>query len=328
MVPPFSNYSLCRAMIFGSSCSGVSNMVMRSMFRGCLSWVLALGLCCTAPQGARAQSLIQSFFGNLFSGPASSGNQSTRPAQGAYGSYSGMGRYQFGGRGYYRTVCVRTCDGYYFPIRSSAYRRDFHDDAATCQARCGGGQLYYLPKHSGEVEHMLDLSGRRYDQLENAFLYRKQLVDGCTCRPMPWTAQERARHKQYLYEREFHRLAEEREKRLEEQIQAIARRGEDESTTAFSDPWRAASAEAQLPHHAAGTDVHAGFLGPDTPLSKELVASVQGIVPGSLTSGIDGQKPKRVVKRRHERRKSRRRVRAVTTSASPFNSTFIGWKSD
>lgn len=321
MVPPFSNYSLCRAMIFGSSCSDVSNMVMRSMFRGSLGCVLAFAVCCTSSPDAQAQSLIQSFFGNLFSGPANPGNHSSRPAP-------GMGRYQFGGRGYYRTVCVRTCDGYYFPIRSSAYRRDFHDDAATCQARCAGGQLYYLPKYSEEVEHMLDLSGRRYDQLENAFLYRKQLVDGCTCQPMPWTAEERARHQKYLYQREFQRLAEERERRLESQMRAIARRSEDETRTAYIDPTRAASADAQLPRHAGGTDIQAEYLLPDSPLSKELVASVQGIVPGSLTSGSSGQKPKRVETRRHERRKSRRRARAVKKSESPFNSTFIGWKSD
>ncbi len=315
-------------MIFGRSCSSASNTVMRSMFRGYLSCLLALGLSCTASPAARAQSLIQSFFGSLFSGSANSDTRSTRPSQGWNSSYSTMGHYQSSSRGYYRTVCVRTCDGYYFPIRSSAHRKDFHDDAATCQARCAGGQLYYLPKYSQEMEHMIDLSGRRYGQLENAFLYRKQLIDGCTCRPMPWTAEERARHKQYFYQEEFGRLAEARERRLDSQMQAIARRGQDETRTAFIQPVRAALAEAHSPQDARRLKKQAEVLSRDTPLNQELVASVQGFVPGSLTSGKAGPKPNRVANRRVERRKSRRRVRAAKASKSPFNRNFIGWKSD
>jgi Protein of unknown function (DUF2865) len=320
-------------MIVCNSGSGVSNMVMRLMFRWQLSCLLTFALCCAAPPATQAQSLIQSFFGNLFSGPQSSNKRSTRPS-GRYGSLSGngsystMGRYQSNSRGYYRTVCVRTCDGYYFPIRSAAYRGDFHDDAATCQSRCAGGQLYYLPKYSEDVEHMLDLSGRRYDQLENAFVYRKKLINGCTCRPMPWSANERARHKRYHYQREFRLLAEKREKRLQSQMHAIARRREEETKTAFIEPVRAALARSDSAREGTALMTQDEFLVRDTPLSSELAVSVQGFVPGSLTSKKDSLKPKRLAKRPVVRRRSRRRVRAAKASASPFNSSFIGWKSD
>ena len=42
---------------------------------------------------------------------------------------------QIGGSGY-RTLCVRTCDGYYFPISYSTNASHFADDEATCQKQC------------------------------------------------------------------------------------------------------------------------------------------------------------------------------------------------
>ncbi|MDX2258682.1 MAG: DUF2865 domain-containing protein [Hyphomicrobiaceae bacterium] len=102
--------------------------------------------------------------------------------------------------GSYRTYCVRTCDGYYFPIRSATSPATFRRDAAACEQACGSqARLYYLPKSSDDPAAMMDLSGRTYGELRHAFLYRKRLVDGCACRPMPWSAAERARHLRYAY---------------------------------------------------------------------------------------------------------------------------------
>ncbi len=118
-------------------------------------------------------------------------------------------RFEYGGRGYdeggwpqdharYRTLCVRTCDGFYFPIGDNVGRERLHQDARTCSARCDGeAQLYYYPISGGSVETMLDLSGRPYAQMPNAFLYRKALVQGCTCKPAPWSAEQAARHQGY-----------------------------------------------------------------------------------------------------------------------------------
>jgi hypothetical protein len=39
--------------------------------------------------------------------------------------------------GSYRTICVRMCDGYYFPISTSTSRRGFASDEARSQASCG-----------------------------------------------------------------------------------------------------------------------------------------------------------------------------------------------
>jgi hypothetical protein len=38
--------------------------------------------------------------------------------------------------GTYRTVCVRLCDGFYFPISFSTYRSHFQKDAQRCEQSC------------------------------------------------------------------------------------------------------------------------------------------------------------------------------------------------
>jgi hypothetical protein len=98
----------------------------------------------------------------------------------------------------YRTVCVRSCDGFYFPIGDNVGRERLHQDARACQARCDGeAALYYYPLSGGSVETMVDMGGRPYAQSPTAFLYRKKLIEGCSCKPAPWSAETAARHQGY-----------------------------------------------------------------------------------------------------------------------------------
>jgi hypothetical protein len=103
----------------------------------------------------------------------------------------------------FRTVCVRACDGYYWPISFSTTRGQFFGDEAQCQSSCNGGaRLFYHPNPGGGMSDAVDLEGRAYTQLSSAFLYRRKRVDGCTCRPAPWSEAELARHRRYLREAE------------------------------------------------------------------------------------------------------------------------------
>jgi hypothetical protein len=98
----------------------------------------------------------------------------------------------------YRTLCVRTCDGYYFPISFSTMRSEFARDAEKCTASCGSeARLFYHPNPGGKVEDMIDLSGLGYASLPNAFRYRQSLVNGCGCKPEPWSEAETQRHQSY-----------------------------------------------------------------------------------------------------------------------------------
>jgi hypothetical protein len=102
------------------------------------------------------------------------------------------------GKGKYRTMCVRTCDGYYFPISFRTTRAGFSDDEKACDAACDAPvRLFYYANPGEEPEAMRDLDGKPYRELENAFRYRKQFVADCRCRPEPWTEEARRRHALY-----------------------------------------------------------------------------------------------------------------------------------
>jgi hypothetical protein len=87
--------------------------------------------------------------------------------------------------GTYRTVCVRSCDGYYFPISYSTVPGRFAADALTCQRLCPGSQvtLYAYQNPGQEIEQAVSVDGAPYTALPNAFRYRKERVSGCFCRP-------------------------------------------------------------------------------------------------------------------------------------------------
>lgn len=96
------------------------------------------------------------------------------------------------GGGTYRTLCVRACDGYYFPISFKVTRAKFKSDANMCHQRCAGGQarLYFHRNPGQKLSAAVDLSGNRYVDLENAFRYRKELVEGCGCNAAVWSESE------------------------------------------------------------------------------------------------------------------------------------------
>lgn len=98
----------------------------------------------------------------------------------------------------FRTVCVRMCDGYYWPVSFATVRSRMHRDANACRASCGEeAKLFFMPSPVGQIDDAVDLTGRTYARLPNAFRYRKSLVSGCSCRPEPWSNAEMMRHERY-----------------------------------------------------------------------------------------------------------------------------------
>lgn len=86
--------------------------------------------------------------------------------------------------GSYRTVCVRTCDGYYFPISYETSPDRFRDDEQTCQRMCPAAQVQLYTYHNpGEnMSQAVSLAGQPYAQLPTAFQYRKAVDQACSCR--------------------------------------------------------------------------------------------------------------------------------------------------
>ncbi|WP_234185666.1 DUF2865 domain-containing protein [Shinella sp. NM-101] len=92
------------------------------------------------------------------------------------------------GHGNLRTVCVRTCDGGFFPISSGATPIDFRRDQKVCEMMCPQTEteLFYQSMSSGqETEQMTStVTGRPYYELANAFAYRTRDLSqpgGCGC---------------------------------------------------------------------------------------------------------------------------------------------------
>lgn len=90
---------------------------------------------------------------------------------------------QGSGLGTYRTLCVRTCDGFYFPISFSTVPGQFQADAATCQAMCPSAEtVLYTHRNPGEdTDQMVSLSGQPYTSLPTAYKFRTSYDKACTC---------------------------------------------------------------------------------------------------------------------------------------------------
>jgi hypothetical protein len=97
----------------------------------------------------------------------------------------------------YRTTCVRTCDGYFFPMSYAASLADFERDQKSCDARCPGTEMQVFfyeadpnrvlaPGAEDSAAMISTVTGTRYSELPSAYLYKS--VDaprpkGCGCNP-------------------------------------------------------------------------------------------------------------------------------------------------
>jgi len=94
-----------------------------------------------------------------------------------------LGRASEGGS--LKTLCVRTCDGGFFPISQGADPKDFRRDARVCSMMCPGTetQLFYNDNASDKPEEMVSVAtGNAYSELPRAFAYRdKPGTGGAKC---------------------------------------------------------------------------------------------------------------------------------------------------
>jgi Protein of unknown function (DUF2865) len=88
------------------------------------------------------------------------------------------------GGGSYRTICVRTCDGFFWPVSFATDQSRFQDDERTCQRSCPAAEVVlYSHRNPGEdVSQAVSLTGQLYSTLPNAFKYRQAFDNSCSCR--------------------------------------------------------------------------------------------------------------------------------------------------
>lgn len=89
----------------------------------------------------------------------------------------------------YRTICVRLCDGYYFPVSFSTLENHFARDIDVCQSKCAApAELFYYQNPGEAVEQARSVKNKQpYTSLKTAFLYRNKYVQGCSCKVSEYT---------------------------------------------------------------------------------------------------------------------------------------------
>jgi hypothetical protein len=86
--------------------------------------------------------------------------------------------------GTYRTVCVRSCDGFYFPISFATVPGRFPDDEKTCKALCpaADANLFTYRNPGEDMSSAVSISGQPYSSSPNAFRYRQEFNPSCSCK--------------------------------------------------------------------------------------------------------------------------------------------------
>src|SRR5207342_423881 len=134
------------------------------------SVLLALGQNNCGPQYANAvQQGPGNFLNNLF------GNNNTpNPPPADVGPQSGT----------FRTVCVRTCDGAYFPISFATVPGRFPDDERTCKALCPAAEatLFTYRNPGEDINQAVSVNGQPYASSPNAFRFRQEFNPSCACK--------------------------------------------------------------------------------------------------------------------------------------------------
>ena len=81
-----------------------------------------------------------------------------------------------------QAVCVRTCDGFFFPVNyEGAHSNDRYAEA--CQLACPASptEVYFMPR-GGDLTQASTQRGVRYAALPTAFKYRKERDASCSCK--------------------------------------------------------------------------------------------------------------------------------------------------
>jgi Protein of unknown function (DUF2865) len=138
------------------------------------SVLLALAQNSCGPQYAAALQQQQQGPGNFLNNLFGNNNNSPGAPPTDVGPQSGT----------YRTVCVRSCDGGYFPISFATVPGRFPDDEKTCKALCPATEasLYAYRNPGEDMNQAVSISGQPYTSSPNAFRFRQEFNPSCACK--------------------------------------------------------------------------------------------------------------------------------------------------
>jgi hypothetical protein len=126
------------------------------------------------PQYANAARGPGNFIDNLF------GNNNNNNNNGPGAPGVDMGPQS----GTFKTVCVRTCDGGYFPVSFATVQARFQDDEKTCKALCPATEatLFAYRNPGEDINQAVSINGQPYSALPNAFKFRTEFNPSCACK--------------------------------------------------------------------------------------------------------------------------------------------------
>jgi hypothetical protein len=136
---------------------------------------------CAAPQAPRG--IFDALFGNPREQPAevqtvplepdTNADQKQQPEEGSGGSEAHAGS---------KAVCVRSCDGSFFPVSYSAYGR-LDELQDMCRALCPNAEVtLYTYSPSADIDQAVSITGAHYMDSPTAMKYRKSVDNSCSCR--------------------------------------------------------------------------------------------------------------------------------------------------
>jgi hypothetical protein len=147
-------------------------------------------------QYAREYNAQRSRSGSIFS--FFSDEESDETNRWSTGTANGANGYGYGASGSYRTLCVRECDGFYFPISTATSQSQFQEDDAKCHSLCAAPAELYYHSTDQDVDQMVSLKGAPYSQAPNAFRNRKVYIKGCSCNASEYSREEIAKSEEAL----------------------------------------------------------------------------------------------------------------------------------
>jgi hypothetical protein len=132
--------------------------------------------CTTAqqPQQQQPANILDAIFGGIARQPSDVQTVPLNPDQPLNSTEAEAGS---------KAVCVRSCDGAFFPVSYSASQGRLTGLEDMCRALCPNADvsLYTYPP-SGQIEQAVSTNGAKYMDSPNALKYRQSLDPTCSCK--------------------------------------------------------------------------------------------------------------------------------------------------
>lgn len=133
--------------------------------------------------GAKPKNFFESLFGG--GGGSDEAPNDSVPPEGAIAPDDGQS--PSGGGGAYggsQAICVRSCDGGFFPLNFSARSASNDDLQALCSALCPNTEVKLFSRNPrSDIATALGADGTAYRDLPNALKFQKTFDPSCSCKP-------------------------------------------------------------------------------------------------------------------------------------------------